>query len=123
MLLFPRPFGFRLVVHLGVLYPELRPPLVAILSVRDTAHTFTAHGSRRDVISDCVSVRLLDSRESVVTRKTNCSQVVYSVATIRVDVMNFQVIHISLSTLRLVSTNCTSMLVTIEHDLAVVEVR
>ena len=40
MLLSPRPFGSRLVVHLGVLYPELRPPLVAILSVRDTAHTF-----------------------------------------------------------------------------------
>ena len=45
MLLSPRPFGSRLVVHLGVLYPELRPPLVAILSVRDTAHPFNAHGS------------------------------------------------------------------------------
>ena len=45
MLLSPRPFGSRLVVHLGVLYPELRPPLVAILSVRDTAHSFPAHGS------------------------------------------------------------------------------
>jgi len=44
-LLFPFPFGFRLVVRLGVLCPELRPPQVAILSVRDTAHSFPAHGS------------------------------------------------------------------------------
>src|SRR5215831_9868048 len=27
------------------MHPELRPPLVAIPSVRDTAHTFAAHGS------------------------------------------------------------------------------
>jgi hypothetical protein len=40
MLLSPRPFGSRLVVHLGVLYPELRPTLLAILSMRDTAHGF-----------------------------------------------------------------------------------
>jgi hypothetical protein len=40
MLLSPRPFGSRLVVHLGVICPELRPPPVAILSVRYTAHTF-----------------------------------------------------------------------------------
>jgi hypothetical protein len=40
MLLFPFPFGSRLVVHLGVIYPELRPPPVAILSVRDMAHPF-----------------------------------------------------------------------------------
>ena len=45
MLLSPRPFGSRSVVRLGVIGPELRPPLVAIPSVRDTAHTFTAHGS------------------------------------------------------------------------------
>ena len=45
MLLFPFPFGSRLVVHLGVIYPELRPPPVAILSVRDTAHSFTAFSS------------------------------------------------------------------------------
>jgi hypothetical protein len=45
MLLSPRPFGFRLVVHLGVMDPELRPPLVAIPSVRDTAHTFASSGS------------------------------------------------------------------------------
>src|SRR5215472_18952757 len=31
--------------------PELRPPLVAIPSVRDPAHTFTAYGSRaRDMM-------------------------------------------------------------------------
>jgi hypothetical protein len=44
VLLSPRPCGSRLVVHLGVICPELRPPLVAILSVRDTkdtAHSFT----------------------------------------------------------------------------------
>ena len=30
--------------------PELRPPLVAIPSVRDTAHTFASYGSReRDI--------------------------------------------------------------------------
>jgi hypothetical protein len=57
MLLSPRPFGSRLVVHLGVLYPELRPPLVAILSVRDTAHCFT---------SPSISGKLV----SVFTRKT-----------------------------------------------------
>ena len=39
-LLFPFPFGSRLVVRLGVLCLELRPPPVAILSVRDTAHAF-----------------------------------------------------------------------------------
>ena len=44
MLLSPRPFGSRLVVHLGVLYPELRSPLVAILSVRDAAHGFPITG-------------------------------------------------------------------------------
>ncbi len=27
--------------------PELRPPLVAISSVHDTAHTFTSYGSRK----------------------------------------------------------------------------
>jgi len=46
MLLFPRPFGSRLGGRLGVICLELRPPLVAIRSVRDTAHAFTAHGSR-----------------------------------------------------------------------------
>src|SRR5262245_46576395 len=45
MLLSPRPFGSRSVVRLGVMISELRPPLVAIPSVRDTAHTFAAHGS------------------------------------------------------------------------------
>src|SRR6266581_1811816 len=51
MLLSPRPFGSRLVVRLGVIDPELRPPLVAIHSVRDTAHTFASYGSRqRDIM-------------------------------------------------------------------------
>ena len=50
MLLSPRPFGSRSVVHLGVIDPELRPPLVAIPSVRDTAHTFTASGAAPEVI-------------------------------------------------------------------------
>src|SRR6266581_2911185 len=51
MLLSPRPFGSRLVVRLGVIDPELRPPLVAIPSVRDTAHTFASYGSReRDIM-------------------------------------------------------------------------
>ena len=45
MLLSPRPFGSRLGGRLGVISPELRPPLVAIPSVRNTAHTFMAHGS------------------------------------------------------------------------------
>jgi len=40
MLLSPPPFRFRLVVRLGIIYPELRPPPVAIHSVRDTAHSF-----------------------------------------------------------------------------------
>jgi hypothetical protein len=44
MLLSPRPFGSRSVVRLGVISPELRPPLVAIPSVRDTAHTFLVYG-------------------------------------------------------------------------------
>lgn len=48
MLLSPRPFGFRLVVRLGVIYPERRPLLVVILSVRTTAHSFPAHGSIMD---------------------------------------------------------------------------
>src|SRR5436853_7789 len=45
MLLSPRPFGSRLGGRLGVINPELRPPLVAIPSVRDTAHTFEVSGS------------------------------------------------------------------------------
>ena len=45
MLLSPRPFGSRSVVRLGVIDPELRPPQVAIPSVRDTAHTFASSGS------------------------------------------------------------------------------
>ena len=40
MLLFPRPFGSRLGVRLGVFYPERRSPPVTILSVRTTAHVF-----------------------------------------------------------------------------------
>ena len=51
MLLSPRPFGSRSVVRLGVIDPELRPPLVAIPSVRDTAHTFTASGSPVSLVS------------------------------------------------------------------------
>src|SRR6266852_5798535 len=51
MLLSPRPFGSRLGGRLGVINPELRPPLVAIPSVRDTAHTFASYGSRqRDIM-------------------------------------------------------------------------
>src|SRR6266545_3324684 len=50
MLLSPRPFGSRSVVRLGVMDPELRPPLVAIPSVRDTAHTFASYGSREKEI-------------------------------------------------------------------------
>ena len=38
-------FKSRLVVRLGVMCPELRPPRVAILSVRDTAHGFPSSGS------------------------------------------------------------------------------
>src|SRR5713101_3910984 len=50
MRLSPRPFGSRSGGRLGVICPELRPPLVAIPSVRDTAHTFTSYGSReRDI--------------------------------------------------------------------------
>jgi len=45
MLLSPFPFGSRLVVRLGVIYPELRPTPLAILSVRDTAHSLPSHGS------------------------------------------------------------------------------
>jgi hypothetical protein len=45
MLLSPRPFRSRLVVHLEVICLELRPPPGAIHSVRDTAHTFTVSRS------------------------------------------------------------------------------
>ena len=44
MRLSPRPFGSRSGGRLGVICPELRPPLVAIPSVCDTAHPFSAHG-------------------------------------------------------------------------------
>ena len=56
MLLSPRPFGSRSVVRLGVMDPELRPPLVAIPSVRDTAHTFASYGSRQRAITRKVHV-------------------------------------------------------------------
>src|SRR5229473_1973410 len=53
MLLSPRPFGSRLGGRLGVINPELRPPQVAIPSVRDTAHTFASYGSReRDIMGN-----------------------------------------------------------------------
>ncbi len=45
MLLSPRPFGSRLVVHLEVHCLELRPTPLAIQSVRDTAHLFESYGS------------------------------------------------------------------------------
>src|SRR5262249_36453174 len=45
---FPRPFGFRLVVRLGVSRLELRPSQVAIQSVRATAHPFNAYRSSTD---------------------------------------------------------------------------
>jgi hypothetical protein len=51
MLLSPHPFGSRSVVRLGVMSPELRPPLVAIPSVRDTAHSFPASGSSVVLVS------------------------------------------------------------------------
>ena len=51
MLLSPRPFESRLGGRLRVMNPELRPPLVAIHSVRDTAHTFASYGSREREIS------------------------------------------------------------------------
>jgi hypothetical protein len=44
MLLSPRPFGSRLVVRLGVICPELRSTLLAILSVRDTAQALQDTG-------------------------------------------------------------------------------
>ena len=58
MLLSPFPFGSRLVVRLGVICPELRPTLLAILSVRDTAHSFPAPGSSDRLAS---AIRLLRS--------------------------------------------------------------
>jgi hypothetical protein len=46
MLLFPFfPFGSGSVVRLGVISPERRPTVLAIHSVRDTAHPLNAHGS------------------------------------------------------------------------------
>jgi hypothetical protein len=50
MRLSPRPFGSRSGGRLGVIDPELRPPLVAIPSVRDTAHPFTASGAAPEVL-------------------------------------------------------------------------
>jgi hypothetical protein len=44
MLLSPRPFGSRSGGRLEVIRLELRPPLEAIHSVRDTAQPFSAHG-------------------------------------------------------------------------------
>src|SRR5712691_9142300 len=53
MRLSPRPFGSRSGGRLGVICPELRPPLVAIPSVRDTAHTFASYGSReKDIMGN-----------------------------------------------------------------------
>ena len=45
MLSSPRPFGSRLGGRLEVIRLELRPPLEAIHSVRDTAQPFSAYGS------------------------------------------------------------------------------
>jgi hypothetical protein len=45
MLLFRPPFGLREGVRREGICPELRPPLVAIYSMHDTAHRFPASGS------------------------------------------------------------------------------
>jgi|GEM_PF-6144613 len=45
MLLSPRPFRSRLARSPRSTYPELRPLAVAINVVRDTTHSFQAHGS------------------------------------------------------------------------------
>src|SRR2546422_3962369 len=67
MLLSPRPFGSRSVVRLGVMDPELRPPLVAIPSVRDTAHTFTSYGSRERGVYRKLPFRRLHGTFTVVS--------------------------------------------------------
>src|SRR5215467_8668418 len=61
MLLSPRPFGSRSVVRLGVISPELRPPLAAIPSVRDTAHFLLAYsyaGQSPDVKQQIVDMAM-----------------------------------------------------------------
>src|SRR5712692_7415163 len=67
MLLSPRPFGSRLGGRLGVINPQLRPPLVAIPSVRDTAHTFIAHGSRKREVYRTLPFRQLHGPFTVVS--------------------------------------------------------
>src|SRR3989442_3106704 len=67
MLLSPRPFGSRSVVRLGVMDPELRPPLVAIPSVRDTAHTFASYGSRQRGVYRKLPFRQLHGTFTVVS--------------------------------------------------------
>ena len=58
MLLSPFPFRSRLVVRLGVICPELRPPLVAISSVRDAAHVSVSRGSPHSHSRACVNLQL-----------------------------------------------------------------
>jgi hypothetical protein len=72
MLLSPRPFGSRLVVRLGVLCPELRPTLLAILSVRDTAHGFPSYGSPIAFFLRHVSDSLLPAACAVSTPHAFC---------------------------------------------------
>src|SRR5262249_8336620 len=72
MLLSPRPFGSRSVVRLGVMSPELRPPLVAIPSVRDTAHAFTSYGSAPSISSPSVT-RSVPSRFVGSTEHSPCT--------------------------------------------------
>src|SRR6266481_2808901 len=67
MRLSPRPFGSRSGGRLGVICPELRPPLVAIPSVRDTAHPFRAYGSRERGVYRKLPFRQLHGTFTVVS--------------------------------------------------------
>ncbi len=51
--------GLGELVRLAVNFPELRPPVVAIHSVRDMAHGFLAHGSGRGIQLGRLIVRAL----------------------------------------------------------------
>ena len=57
------------------------------------------------------------------TFQTNRLKIGCVVATIGVNVMDFEVVHITLLTLGLVSTDCTGVFVAPECDLAIVEER
>jgi hypothetical protein len=68
-------------------------------------------------------VSLLESSKLAMARQTNCLQVIQSIATIRVNVVYFQVVYFTALALRLVATLHTRVSISLKRPLAIHHVR